>query len=542
MRVGPGIRLNINKRSLGFSFGVPGMRFSMNSSGRRTRSLGIPGTGLYYVSSMSSKAGKRKDAPPQAAGMPLGIPNAVLEAPAQPPTPPLDDLVPSAPPGSPDAEHRFRQGFIAYLTEDWSNAALLFQEAVAGDASNTSDQFLLALSFVELGRHREAAELFEQVFDDKTTLPDSFMRRYVPKSFRLVVAITPRVAIHTKLDSLSAALMLIESYQRAGRLKDAIAAAHLLRELVPRDAVIRLALADLLFDTGEYEAVVAATDDANGTDDVHLATIQLRALSMAQLDRRQDGARQLAAAITRTKTTDKELLEAVHRDYVELTAEQPSTDSAVVARKETTAGLPPDSSRRAPVGKSSSAPMPHKSRKPPANLPTDRVTGCLLPAADYSVSLPWRRGDTVLHLDVAASWLRAPLAAGIAFIDVDLLGIHRVAEAISGGYGNAVVSEVCNRLMDCTRGDPVFRIGSDSFLLCIRPGAYEPLSKKLDEIRTAILRPVPFPEASTELGLTCTIGAAISRGGEDSEIMLERSLRAASLAMQSGRSQHIERA
>jgi hypothetical protein len=50
VKLAPGVRLNFNKRSMGISAGVRGARYSVNSSGTRTRSVGIPGTGLSYIS------------------------------------------------------------------------------------------------------------------------------------------------------------------------------------------------------------------------------------------------------------------------------------------------------------------------------------------------------------------------------------------------------------------------------------------------------------------------------------------------------------
>jgi hypothetical protein len=50
LKIAPGVRLNFNKRSVGISAGVRGARYSVNSSGTRTRSVGIPGTGLSYIS------------------------------------------------------------------------------------------------------------------------------------------------------------------------------------------------------------------------------------------------------------------------------------------------------------------------------------------------------------------------------------------------------------------------------------------------------------------------------------------------------------
>lgn len=56
-RIGPGVRLNVNKRSVGLSAGVPGARISMNSDGRSTRSVGVPGTGLYWRDQTGPRAG-----------------------------------------------------------------------------------------------------------------------------------------------------------------------------------------------------------------------------------------------------------------------------------------------------------------------------------------------------------------------------------------------------------------------------------------------------------------------------------------------------
>ena len=59
-KIAPGVRLNVGKKSAGISFGGKGLRYSINSNGRRTSSVGIPGTGLSYVSSTSGKNYKSK--------------------------------------------------------------------------------------------------------------------------------------------------------------------------------------------------------------------------------------------------------------------------------------------------------------------------------------------------------------------------------------------------------------------------------------------------------------------------------------------------
>lgn len=55
INLGGGLKLNFNKKSAGLSFGGKGARFSMNSDGRKTTSIGIPGTGIYWTKSGDGK-------------------------------------------------------------------------------------------------------------------------------------------------------------------------------------------------------------------------------------------------------------------------------------------------------------------------------------------------------------------------------------------------------------------------------------------------------------------------------------------------------
>ena len=47
-KIAPGVRVNVGKKSIGISASVKGARVSVNSSGRKTTTVGIPGTGLSY--------------------------------------------------------------------------------------------------------------------------------------------------------------------------------------------------------------------------------------------------------------------------------------------------------------------------------------------------------------------------------------------------------------------------------------------------------------------------------------------------------------
>jgi hypothetical protein len=62
-KIAPGVKLNVGKKSMGVSVGAKGFRTSVNTSGRRTTTVGIPGTGLSYTSTSSSGTKKKQTHP-----------------------------------------------------------------------------------------------------------------------------------------------------------------------------------------------------------------------------------------------------------------------------------------------------------------------------------------------------------------------------------------------------------------------------------------------------------------------------------------------
>lgn len=49
VKIAPGVRLNIGKRSIGASVGPRGAKVSANTRGEVRRTMGLPGTGLSYT-------------------------------------------------------------------------------------------------------------------------------------------------------------------------------------------------------------------------------------------------------------------------------------------------------------------------------------------------------------------------------------------------------------------------------------------------------------------------------------------------------------
>ena len=59
IKIAPGIKLNFNKKSTGVTFGGKGVKYTHNSKGKQTKSLGIPGTGLYYTTTTGGNTKKK---------------------------------------------------------------------------------------------------------------------------------------------------------------------------------------------------------------------------------------------------------------------------------------------------------------------------------------------------------------------------------------------------------------------------------------------------------------------------------------------------
>lgn len=59
IKIAPGIKINFNKKSWGVTFGKRGAHYTINSKGKQTASLGIPGTGLSYTTTSGGKSKKK---------------------------------------------------------------------------------------------------------------------------------------------------------------------------------------------------------------------------------------------------------------------------------------------------------------------------------------------------------------------------------------------------------------------------------------------------------------------------------------------------
>jgi hypothetical protein len=61
MKILPGVRLNLNAKSASVSFGPRGLKHTISTTGRSTTTVGLPGSGMSFSSSSSSRTSSGSD-------------------------------------------------------------------------------------------------------------------------------------------------------------------------------------------------------------------------------------------------------------------------------------------------------------------------------------------------------------------------------------------------------------------------------------------------------------------------------------------------
>lgn len=297
IRLGPGVRMNLGLHGVGLSAGVRGLRYSVHSSGRRTASVGIPGTGMSYVTSL--KGSSRPRTVRRAA-------TTTVRAPAAPAVQKKPGLF------APGYEKEFARGVTAYLEGATDRALNLFRKASGKDTANraVADDLLIGILELQAGRAGPAISFLEKVAMSKIALPDELLRNYLPYG-AVELAITPRVRAAIPWSSLLGALALAEAYQVEGRVDEAIG---VLQQIAGTraDPALTLSLCELLSSRESWKDVIELSAGVANEDDLSLQIklFQARALERTGLP---DAALDAYRDCLRSKKRDPNLL--LHARY-----------------------------------------------------------------------------------------------------------------------------------------------------------------------------------------------------------------------------------
>lgn len=252
-KVAKGVRLNVSKSGLGTSFGTKGARYSVHSSGRRTTSVGIPGSGLGYVSTKSNSSG-RQVAPkpaPQQYSQPIAKPPGLF---------------------APAGEKALWNVFTKHggSTEAFDKIAATYPE-----------QRNLALTFTAVKRssseneHEKAIEeLRELIGKDFDPQQDSFFSRYLTSSTGTVKIANGAVA-EMPVSKELVALIFAELLQEKQELSEACS----VLEQLPKSDAITLSLSELYLQQKEYKKVISLTNGVVNQDDLSALTCVYRGVA-----------------------------------------------------------------------------------------------------------------------------------------------------------------------------------------------------------------------------------------------------------------------
>ena len=302
MRIGPGLRATISKTGVGLSAGGRGARYSVHSSGRTWRSVGVPGTGASLVS--VSGGGRRRKGARSRQLDPLVAANvsAVLPRPG---------LFASK------AERRYHAGVHAYLRGEHEAALEAMEECVTLRPDALSARLISAICAGKLDRpDSEQIRHLEAIVASDAPMPDRLQSRFLPPHMAQLTMqgrITEHIWAEVPFDSAGAALLLAEHYQEAGRIDEAIGLVQQLHVENTGDLAIRLSLADLLLADGDHTGVVEVAAGVENEHDLGAALLHMRAAALHALGH-QTGAFEAFKQALAKPSRDPDLLKVIRYD------------------------------------------------------------------------------------------------------------------------------------------------------------------------------------------------------------------------------------
>lgn len=306
-KIAPGVRMTVTPRGVGVSAGVKGARVSVNSRGRVTQTVGIPGTGISHTTSRSiqSKASPQRSTQRAAAS-------------------PATALTPAPKPGllAPKWEKELYKVLFG-----GGNVGTL--QALAGlhpEAQQTIalfDFLLAAMPAEDYVRARAILGwLHSSAYDPAR---DGFILRYASRA-TITLKVADGVTVMLPLDAAAIGLSLAELHQQAGDLDASISVV----EGLEPTTIAAVSLAELYAERGRWRDVVELTDGLSNEDEASTFLLVQRGIAF-----REDGffeaARESLKEALRVRSRSAELR---HVAYVERGRTYLAEGKPAMARKD----------------------------------------------------------------------------------------------------------------------------------------------------------------------------------------------------------------
>ena len=295
IRLLPGVSLNLSKSGASLSFGPRGAKVTVGPRGIR-KTVGLPGTGISYTTQRSW--GGKKAAPQKP---PTVDPAAALE-------PGFFERLTMS-----DSEQALLAGLQELLRADEAAAFARFSESDRPDAA-----FLAGFLALAAGDAEQAESFLLRALRQEQELGSNFARYGLSLELELAVTGTITAAIE-RPSAKAAKLALVEAYQARQKFSEAIDLLLELQEREPEEPVIRLSLAELLFElaldsdteTELLEEVVRLGSGVKNDSAAAAGVLYYQARALRELGLTEQAVEQFSALLRKTADRPEELLKAI---------------------------------------------------------------------------------------------------------------------------------------------------------------------------------------------------------------------------------------
>jgi tetratricopeptide (TPR) repeat protein len=269
VKIAPGLHINFNKNSTSLSIGSRGAHYTVSSSGRRTISAGIPGTGIYAYQTINPKSSSRKGAVRNRDGTdPLAFPG---------PTP-RPSLFSS----------RAEKEFSAFLIDIYSSAEKYSPSEIVAKAKALTEKYtalihpLNVLTFLYILNDEtyegRLLEMGEHLWSSRITIfSDPMLVKYFG-AIRPVTQITKGISVTEILNQQQFGFIWAEVLQVHEKFNEALAVLHDL----DATQTVAIALADLQLSLKDYDSVLETTNEITNEDDATVILLSLRGIAFRE--------------------------------------------------------------------------------------------------------------------------------------------------------------------------------------------------------------------------------------------------------------------
>ena len=304
-KIAPGVRFTVSPTSASMRVGPRGAGVSVNTRGRVTQSVGIPGTGVSYVksSAMGGSAPRTAAAPAATSSRQPTAPTPGMFAP------------------------RWEKALHRALVKDRDIAATVAVANGIPEARSIAAVFEAIQSAIPSGDFARAKQLLESVaetsFDPST---DPFITKYLPGR-EIVLGVAEGITANLPLDRDSLMLLLAEILQTTG---DIAAAIEVVEQLENPTTVAAVSLVELYSEQGRWQDVVEMTNGLSNEDEPTAYLLIQRAVAFREQGF-YESAREAFREALRVRSRSQEIR---NRAYVERGITYRTEGKLAMARKD----------------------------------------------------------------------------------------------------------------------------------------------------------------------------------------------------------------